>query len=364
MKIKEVADKLRISARAIRFYEEKGLISPAKGDNAYREFSEKDIWRLQTIISLRESGMPVEDIRKALRQTEEQEHAELQYYLELQRSVLFAKWVEIKQIIDTTDYMIDMVKQRQTLPLDDFYALAEGSRRLREHRSSWQDKWDYDKRADVHDEYVRSEAAEYKDYEAALTLTARWLAPVPGEKGLDIGTGTGNLAGRLMALGAEMAGVDQSREMLKQCRQKFPAMETKLGNFLALPYLEGRFDFVVTSFAFHHLSGEQQKLAIEEMRRILKPHGRICITDIMQDEVTDGIGSGNSGNGDSSSRGYGGDSSSGHSNSGHPGSGNSGNGQHYGALPQLLKLFEDMGYITRHQKINELLHIVYAVPIR
>ncbi|MDQ0191785.1 MerR family transcriptional regulator [Paenibacillus wynnii] len=325
MKIKEVADRLKISARAIRFYEEKGLITPTKGENSYRYFSEKEIWRLQTIIALREAGMPVEDIRKALQNIEGQDNEELQYYLELQRSVLFTKWVEIKHIIDTTDYMIDMVKKQQVLPLNDIYTLAEGSRRLREHRSSWEDKWDFDARAEIHDEIVLNEASEYKDYGAALALTVQWLAPIHGEKGLDIGTGTGNLAEKLIAHGAIMAGVDQSKEMLKLCRLKLPALETKLGNFLAIPYLDHKFDFVVSSFAFHHLTESQQALAIEEMRRVLKPHGRICITDCMiMDEDPTGDGS----------------------------------------ETRLIKLFETKGYLTKHQRINERLHIVYAVPIR
>jgi putative AdoMet-dependent methyltransferase len=332
MRIKEVADKLKISARAIRFYEEKGLITPSKGENLYREFSEKEVWRLQTIISLREAGMAIEDIRQALEHIEGQEHEQLQYYLELQRSVLFSKWIEIKQIIDTTDYMIEMVKERQSLPLEDIYALAEGSKRLREHRNSWHDQWNYDQRAAIHDEHVLSGTPEYKDYDAALALTVQWLAPISGEKGLDIGTGTGNLAGRLMASGALMAGIDQSKEMLKQCQRKFPAMETKLGNFLALPYLDSRFDFAVSTFAFHHLTENQQILALEEMRRVLKPHGRICITDLMLTETEP--------------------------------TAPTHKGESYCSLPKLLTLFESSGYLAKHQQINELLHIVYAVPIR
>lgn len=335
MRIKEVADKLKISARAIRFYEEKGLISPSKGDNLYREFSEKEIWRLQTIISLREAGMSVDDIRQVLEDIEGEDHEQLQYYLELQRSVLFSKWIEIKQIIENTDHMITMVQQQQSLPLEDIYALAEGSKRLREYRNSWHDKWNYDRRADIHDQYVLSDSPEYKDYEKALAETVQWVAPIHGEKGLDIGTGTGNLARMLMASGATMAGVDQSKEMLKQCQRKFPAMETKLGNFLALPYLDNGFDFVVSSFAFHHLTENQQNLALEEMRRVLKPHGRICITDLMLADAVEAEFTEEPESGDD-----------------------------YCNLTRLLTLFESRGYMTKHQRINELLHIVYAVPIR
>lgn len=65
MRIKDIAGKLNISARAIRFYEQKGLISPRKQEeNRYRLFTEEDAWRLQTIIALREVGMSVKEIKK------------------------------------------------------------------------------------------------------------------------------------------------------------------------------------------------------------------------------------------------------------------------------------------------------------
>lgn len=333
LKIKEVADKLNISTRAIRFYEEKGLIAPTKQDNnQYREFNEKDIWRLQTIISLREAGMSVTHIAKALEEIEGKDHEELQYYLELQRSVMFSKWLEIKQIIETTDHMIHIVRSQQFLPLDDIFELAEGSKRLREQRNSWQDQWNYDYLASNHDQLVINDSLTYKDYEEALNLTLQWISPIPDEVGLDIGTGTGNLAGKLMNQGVRMSGVDQSKEMLKQCNKKFPDMETKLGNFLAIPYLDGQFDFVVSSFAFHHLTDQQKILAIHEMRRTLKPHGRICITDLM---VTN-----------------------------HDTDLPTEENKYYTSLTDLLHWFDTMGYVTKYHQINELLHIVYAVPLR
>ncbi|MDR0269667.1 MerR family transcriptional regulator [Paenibacillus sp.] len=331
MKIKEVADRLKISQRAIRFYEEKGLIHPSKqNDNQYRIFDEEDIWRLQTIIALRESGMPINDIQAALPGLEIQGSSELQYFLEHQRSVMFSKWVEMKQIIETTDKMIETLKKNHKLPLDDIYSLAEGSRRLREQRA-WQDKWGSDRLASVHDQLVQDDKKKYKDYNEALRLIVKWVAAIRGEKGLDIGTGTGNLAGRLIDEGAVMSGVDQSNEMLKECQRKFPEIETKLGNFLALPYLDGKFDFVVSNFALHHLTYDQTLMAIQEMCRVLKPHGRICLADLM---INDGDYAAHEEDED------------------------------YIPLSELIHLFENSGYITKHLKINELLHVVLAVPIR
>jgi putative AdoMet-dependent methyltransferase len=347
MQIKEVANRLKITPRAIRFYEEKGLISPNKQDNNhYRTFTEKEVWRLQTIISLREAGMSIEDIKKALAEIDEEDKEELLYYLELQRSVMFSQWLEFKQIIDTTDQMIKLLTHQKSLALDNIYQLAEGSKRLRELRKNWHDKWNFDHRAITHDEYIVNNNHEFKNYEEALDMVVKWVSPMSNEKGLDIGTGTGNLAGKFVSKGIKMAGIDQSREMLKQCQRKFPDIETKLGNFLAIPFLDGQFDFVVTSFAFHHLTHEQQTLALEEMRRVLKPHGRICIVDLMfenkhkqaeylQDLTYQGLNE----------------------------SVQSIQDEYYPILSDLLQWFDDKRYIAKHLQINDLLFIVYAVPI-
>jgi putative AdoMet-dependent methyltransferase len=133
MTINEVAKKLNISRRAIRFYEEKGLIAPDKRDsNQYRQFTENEVWRLQTIVTLREVGMGLDDIKTVLSQVELGNKDELLYYLEIQRSVMFSTWLEYKQQIITTDRMIEILKQQQALPLNEIYKLAEGSKRLRE----------------------------------------------------------------------------------------------------------------------------------------------------------------------------------------------------------------------------------------
>ncbi|UUZ86495.1 methyltransferase domain-containing protein [Paenibacillus sp. P26] len=55
-----------------------------------------------------------------------------------------------------------------------------------------------------------------------------------------------------------LAAIDQSRRMLAHCRRRVPGIDARLGNLLSLPFFDGRFDFVVTSFALHHLSEEQR----------------------------------------------------------------------------------------------------------
>lgn len=400
MNIKEAASRLGISSRAIRFYEEKGLILPAKqSSNRYRTYTENDIWRLQTIAALREIGMSLQDITHALGEIDQGNQQRLEEYLELQQAVMYAQWIELKRMMDTTQRMIDLNRQEGPLDVSHLHDLADSARRLREARQNWHDRWNYDTQAALHDQRVQAESRVtagqqlksskakhhsdnaspisdehevphlhyhadhstpsdsndkvqssfylYHNYDEALEQTAHWISPALGEKGLDIGTGTGNLAGILLQNGADMTAIDQSREMLRRCRTKYPEMHVKLGNFLALPFVDQSFDFVVSSFAFHHLSPDQQLLALQEMQRVLTPRGRIGLTDLMFVDAA-------------------------HREayvreaelSGHEEQLRALRERHFPLLGELCGWLEQQGYVTKHVRHNELLHTLLAVPLR
>ncbi|MCP1187051.1 methyltransferase domain-containing protein [Paenibacillus sp. 1781tsa1] len=398
MNIKEAASRLGISARAIRFYEEKGLILPAKqSSNRYRTYTENDIWRLQTIAALREIGMSLQDITHALGEIDQGNQQRLEEYLELQQAVMYAQWIELKRMMDTTQRMIDLNRQDGPLDVSHLHDLADSARRLREARQNWHDRWNYDTQAAIHDQRVQTAGSAssgqshsegrhhsdnassisdehevphphhpadhstpsdsndtvqssfylYHNYEEALEQTTHWVSPALGEKGLDIGTGTGNLAGKLLQQGADMTAIDQSREMLRRCRTKYPEMRVKLGNFLALPFADQSFDFVVSSFAFHHLSPDQQLLALQEMQRVLTSRGRIGLTDLMFVDAA-------------------------HREayvreaelSGHEEQLRALRERHFPLLDELCRWLEQQGYVTKHVRHNDLLHTLLAVPLR
>ena len=65
--INEVAKMFNITTNKIRFYEEKGLISPKRNSqNEYRQYNVNDIMRLQSIILYRSIGMSIDNIRDML----------------------------------------------------------------------------------------------------------------------------------------------------------------------------------------------------------------------------------------------------------------------------------------------------------
>ena len=67
MKINEVEALVGITKKNIRFYEEKGLLSPRRNsENGYRDYGDAEVETLKQIKLMRKLGVPIEDIRKML----------------------------------------------------------------------------------------------------------------------------------------------------------------------------------------------------------------------------------------------------------------------------------------------------------
>ncbi|MGG2199223.1 MULTISPECIES: MerR family transcriptional regulator [Paenibacillus] len=333
MRINDLAKRVNVTPRAIRLYEQKGLLKPQRSTgNGYRTYTEHDAWRLQMIASLREIGLGLNQIRKLLDKYDQGDTAEVHHDLEMQRMSMVSKWVELKYAIAMTDELIARLEAKQGLHLEDLFQLAEDFKHQKGH-SAWQDKWGFDRIAGDYDQSAPLFAAgpfiSAQEYEAVLEFMRQWVAPQRDEAGLDIGTGTGNLAGKLLATGASMHAIDQSKEMLARCRDKFPQLPTKLGNALSLPFLDKQFHFVVTAFAFHHLDEAQQMLALEEMNRVLKPNGRICISGLMFDHNHNPF--------------------------------QARSDKHPSDRSKLLEWFHNHEFITVQHQMNPWVHVIYAV---
>lgn len=66
MRINEVVQQVPLTRRAVKFYEEKGLLHVPKDSNGYRNYTEEHIRILQEICAYRKLGIGLEDIRKLL----------------------------------------------------------------------------------------------------------------------------------------------------------------------------------------------------------------------------------------------------------------------------------------------------------
>jgi ubiquinone/menaquinone biosynthesis C-methylase UbiE len=117
-----------------------------------------------------------------------------------------------------------------------------------------------------------------------------------GESVLDIGCGTGTLA--IAAAGhvgrhGSVAGIDASKEMIARARRKAARAGIPVAFELApaerLPFSDGRFDVVLSTLMLHHLPRTTRQQCAREVRRVLKPGGRILVVDFGRPQARHGL---------------------------------------------------------------------------
>jgi demethylmenaquinone methyltransferase / 2-methoxy-6-polyprenyl-1,4-benzoquinol methylase len=100
----------------------------------------------------------------------------------------------------------------------------------------------------------------------------------PGDGVLDACCGTGDLAVAAARAGGKVTGLDFSERMLERARQKAPGFEWVRGDLLALPFADASFDAATVGFGVRNV--EDLGLALRELRRVLRPGGRLGILEI------------------------------------------------------------------------------------
>lgn len=124
--------------------------------------------------------------------------------------------------------------------------------------------------------------------EPAIRQKTVELAQVqPGDHVLEVGCGTGALT--LVAKAqtgpmGEVCGIDVAPEMIDLARGKSAQVGAEVvfqvGSVEAIPFPDNHFDVVLNSFMIYNMSSdEQRRKGFAEMRRVLKPGGRLLVVD-------------------------------------------------------------------------------------
>ncbi|MFL5823073.1 MAG: class I SAM-dependent methyltransferase [Solirubrobacteraceae bacterium] len=104
--------------------------------------------------------------------------------------------------------------------------------------------------------------------------------PQPGQRVLDVATGTGMVAFALAGRGCQVVGLDQSEDMLGGARSKLaasPELEGRvrfvLGAAERLPFADGEFDALTFTYLLRYVDDVAATMA--ELARVVRPQGRI-----------------------------------------------------------------------------------------
>ena len=105
------------------------------------------------------------------------------------------------------------------------------------------------------------------------------ISPKPGQRVLDVATGTGMVTAELLRRCCEctVVGIDQSAEMLGAARARFandPRVELVEGEAEALPFPDESFDALTVTYLLRYV--EDPRATLRELARVVAPGGRIA----------------------------------------------------------------------------------------
>ncbi len=119
----------------------------------------------------------------------------------------------------------------------------------------------------------------------------RWRAtlvdqvnPLPGQRVLDVASGTGMVAFALARRGCEVVGLDQSPDMLAAARRRLDANPQLAGRMTfiqgeaeRLPFDDGEFDALTFTYLLRYV--DDRAATMRELARVVKPNGRIGMVE-------------------------------------------------------------------------------------
>ena len=127
----------------------------------------------------------------------------------------------------------------------------------------------YDRRASEYDDWWRGRGLfadrERPGWDAEVDVLAELIGSLQPARTLDVACGTGFLTRHLRG---DVIGLDQSERMLAVAREQAPAARFVHGDAFTLPFDDGEFDRVFTSYFYCHLEQDERARFLSEARRV------------------------------------------------------------------------------------------------
>jgi tRNA (cmo5U34)-methyltransferase len=131
---------------------------------------------------------------------------------------------------------------------------------------------------------IRADVPDYDEFQDAVAASS---SGVHATRVLDLGTGTGETARRILMLheDARLVGIDESEGMLAGARRNLPEarVDLRVGR-LEEPLPHGPFDLVVSALAIHHLDLARKADLFTRVFSVLRPGGRFVLGDVVTPE--------------------------------------------------------------------------------
>ena len=149
------------------------------------------------------------------------------------------------------------------------------------------DNKDFDLWADGYDKAVgltyEEDKYPFAGYKEVLGNIYQTVMEKQHPRVLDFGFGTATLTAKLYEQGCDIFGQDFSQRMIELASEKMPGAKLYQKDFsegLAEPLLKQQYDYIITTYALHHLTDEQKVVFLRNLFTVLKDNGKILIGDV------------------------------------------------------------------------------------
>ncbi|HEX3690859.1 MAG TPA: Sua5/YciO/YrdC/YwlC family protein [Solirubrobacteraceae bacterium] len=141
-------------------------------------------------------------------------------------------------------------------------------------------EWQFHFDPDTYAQEILADIPVYDAFQEAVTRATG----VGASRVLELGTGTGETARRLLARHPEafLVGIDESASMLGAAREALPGDRVSLRvGAIEQPLPEGPYDVVASALCVHHLEGALKRDLFARVRGVLAPGGRFVLGDVI-----------------------------------------------------------------------------------
>lgn len=276
----EFAAKAHVTVRTIRFYDKKGLLSPAmKTGSGARKYTDEDFSKLEQILLLKYLGFSLEEIKELTIGSQDPDN--LLNSLKIQRHLLEERIDEMKSVTAAIDKTVTALK-KGNVDWNNMLGLIHLTSMEHSLKSQYQDASNISARIRLHRDFSTNKEGWF-----------RWIYRMMGEafdlsggkiKILEIGCGDGTFwmenMDRLSA-NLDITLSDLSEGMVRDARRNIekarlsrdncPEFGYRMFDTAHIPFENESFDIVIANHVLFYLNDIGQ--AIREVKRVLKNGG-------------------------------------------------------------------------------------------
>ena len=272
MKISEFAKRSGVTIKTLLHYEKIGLLIPSsRNENGYRVYLEEDFLKLQQITTLKYIGLSLKEINHIINENNEN----LENMICIQKKALEEKKKHIEEVIKVFDKAEMQAKENGSLDADSLINIIK----ITNMESTIKEQYNSDKNLNL-----RSNLHSYNvnkiDWDVWCFENMKFCK---NDKVLELGCGNGKLwlkNKEKIETDLNITLSDFSKSMIKSAKNNLKEInmdfQYKEINAEKIPYKDETFDVIIAEHMIYFISNIEK--ALEEIKRVLKPNGKVYIT--------------------------------------------------------------------------------------